>query len=273
MAPIVARSHVLVEGALQLAETLTIYDAVFVVVAAARGIPLCTRAAEWRKEMAQLHERLGDVLGLVGQHEAASQAYQSAEPIVPESDAFWRSRLRRKNADTCTVRRLYDDALEALASAEAALGPKSAQPSREWWQQWIEIQLARVHTFYYEDRVDEIADTVVKIRPILEAYGTPMQPARLSQSLLRMSLRRDRFAISEDALQYARDHVGAGEELGDPAEVAAARFDLGFALLWHGDLGEAEQEMAAARSPVGEFRIGSSRGLPWTQASCCGHNR
>jgi class 3 adenylate cyclase/tetratricopeptide (TPR) repeat protein len=206
------------------------------------------RAAQWRNEMAHLHERLGDVLGLIGKHDASSGAYQSAESFVTESDEFWRSRLRRKRGDTYTIRRQYDEALETLASAEEALGPRPAEPSREWWQLWIEIQLARVHTFYYGNRLDEIAAAVGKTRPILDAYGTAMQRARLSQSLLRMSMRRDRFVIREDSLQHARDHVQAGKELGDPAEVAAARFDLGFALLWHGDLDEAEQEMTAARN-------------------------
>jgi predicted ATPase/class 3 adenylate cyclase len=205
------------------------------------------RAADWRKEVAQLYEKLADVLGLIGKHEAASKAYQSAEPFVPERDAFWRSRLRCKDADTYTVRRLYDDARQALEAAEAALAPQPAEPSHEWWQQWIEIQLARLHTFYYENRLDDIAAAVARTRPVLATYGTPMQRARLSQSLLRMYMRRDRYAVREDALQHARDHVEASKELGDPAEVAEARFGLGFALLWHGNLDEAEQEMDAAR--------------------------
>jgi hypothetical protein len=206
--------------------------------------PECSRLAQGSRAAIR---KTADVLGLIGKHEAASKAYQSAEPLVRESDAFWRSRLRCKNADTYTVRRLYDDARQALEAAEAALAPQPAEPSHEWWQQWIEIQLARLHTFYYENRLDDIAAAVARTRPVLAAYGTPMQRARLSHSLLRMCMRRDRYAVREDALQHARDHVEASKELGDPAEVAEARFGLGFALLWHGNLDEAEQQMDAAR--------------------------
>ena len=42
LGPIVVSSHVLVEDALAFAEQLTIHDAVYVVLAAARRIPLCT---------------------------------------------------------------------------------------------------------------------------------------------------------------------------------------------------------------------------------------
>lgn len=42
LGPIVVSSQVLVEGALGFAENLTIYDAVYLVLATARGIPLCT---------------------------------------------------------------------------------------------------------------------------------------------------------------------------------------------------------------------------------------
>lgn len=42
LGPVVVSSHVLVQGALEFAKNLTIYDAVYVVLAAARGIPLCT---------------------------------------------------------------------------------------------------------------------------------------------------------------------------------------------------------------------------------------
>jgi predicted nucleic acid-binding protein len=42
LGPLVVGSSVLVEPAIRFAENLTVYDAVYVVLAAARGIPICT---------------------------------------------------------------------------------------------------------------------------------------------------------------------------------------------------------------------------------------
>ncbi len=42
LGPLVVSSAVLVEGTIQFAENLTVYDAVYLVLAAARRIPICT---------------------------------------------------------------------------------------------------------------------------------------------------------------------------------------------------------------------------------------
>ena len=42
LSPLVVSSSVLVERAIQFAENLTVYDAVYLVLAADRGIPICT---------------------------------------------------------------------------------------------------------------------------------------------------------------------------------------------------------------------------------------
>ena len=60
-----------------------------------------------------------------------------------------------------------------------------------------------------------------------------------------MSLWRDR-GVLEESLGYARSALAARQESGSATEIAFARFQLGFAYLFYGDLDEAEAHMQAA---------------------------
>jgi hypothetical protein len=85
-----------------------------------------------------------------------------------------------------------------------------------------------------------MAALVREIRPTLERHGTPAQRSGFFGSLVLMASRRDRYVISEETLGYARAWMAAAEEIGEPVQVAVAQFNLGFSLVWYGDLDEAE---------------------------------
>jgi predicted nucleic acid-binding protein len=50
LGPLIVSSRVLVEGAIQFAENLTVYDAAYVMLSAARRIPICTLDTRLAKE-------------------------------------------------------------------------------------------------------------------------------------------------------------------------------------------------------------------------------
>ncbi len=114
-----------------------------------------------------------------------------------------------------------------------------------WWQEWIEIQNGRIFIHYWLAQVQEITELVEKTRPVVERSGTQAQRATFFQNMYLMSLWRDRCVVPE-TLGYARSALAGRQESGSATEIAFARFQLGFAYLFYGDLDEAEAHMQAA---------------------------
>jgi hypothetical protein len=214
--------------------------------------------ASWRCEMeAKLQEILGDLLHFSAQYDAAKVAYEAALTAVCEEGEpgpMRRSRLLRKMGSACEPLHQYEAALDYLERAEAALGQKpppgffeESSPNAKqitWWREWIEVQQARKYIYYWLNRWPEISAILEESRPILAQYGTQEQQAVFFDP--GMFYRRDRFTVSEEVLVYIREWHAANLQLNDPVRKGSAHFSMGFALLWHGDLAEAEEEILAA---------------------------
>jgi tetratricopeptide (TPR) repeat protein len=99
---------------------------------------------------------------------------------------------------------------------------------------------------YWLDEVDQMAALVRQVRPVLERHGTPAQRSDFFGSLLFMASRRDRYVISDETLGYGRARLAAAEEMGEPFQLATAQFNLGFSLLFYGNLDEAERRFLEA---------------------------
>jgi DNA-binding SARP family transcriptional activator len=216
--------------------------------------------APWRFETeVQLYETLGDLLHFSAQYKEAQEAYESAFSAVRSAngqDPIQQCRLLRKTGNACEPLHQYEAALQYFSRAEAALGqkpPASLEPVDEsspkveeiaWWREWIELQKARKYIYYWLNRWPEIATILDECQPILTQYGTTEQQAVFFDP--GMFYRRDRFTISDEVLGKIREWYKSNLELNDPTRMGPAHFSMGFSLLWHGDLAEAEKEMQAA---------------------------
>jgi class 3 adenylate cyclase/DNA polymerase III delta prime subunit len=200
----------------------------------------------WRIAALPLYESLGDVLELTGQHEQAWNTYQNALALAPASEGIRRSSLYRKAGKTQESLRLYDDADQVYRQAEAALGPEPDRDNPDWWQEWVTLQLDRIYLYYWPGRVQEMMALVEKVRPAVERYGTPLQLGKLYYNIALALVRRDRYVISDEILAYVRKAVEILRETGVGSEQTFAEFHLGFELLWHGDLKEAENQLLIA---------------------------
>jgi tetratricopeptide (TPR) repeat protein len=140
----------------------------------------------------------------------------------------------------------YDAALRAYRMAEISLGQEPAELAREWWHEWLQIQLDQMWAQYLLAQVGEIAELVEKSGSIVERYGTPAQRGRFFFGRTLMALRRDRYVVSDDTLAHAQAAVAASEESGNLDEIALARFHLGFCHLWRSELDAAEEQMHTA---------------------------
>jgi DNA-binding SARP family transcriptional activator len=203
--------------------------------------------ATWRREMAaQLRENLGDVLEWIGSHAAARAAYQAALAYVPREDCFRQAHLHRKTGNIWRLQSHYEEALGTYDLAEIVLGPAPAEAAREWWQEWMQIQLERMWTYYWLGQWREISELADQVRPAMEQHGTSAQCVSFFLSLASMYNRRDRYVVSEETLAFCRTALAISQETEDPSKIAWARFMLGFSQLWHGDLNGAEKQMQAA---------------------------
>jgi tetratricopeptide (TPR) repeat protein len=199
-----------------------------------------------RQVTAPLYEGLGDVLALTGQHGEAKPAYERALAQLLAQDTLWQARLWRKIGNTCRDRYRFDEAAEAYRRAEAALGAAASPFDADWWGEWIQIQLERIWSAYWQGALSTLAERVNETQSAVERYGTTDQRAVFCHTLVLLAFRRERFVISEETLGHAQAALAASEEAGNLRLIAHTRFALGFAHLWHWDIEEAHGHLAAA---------------------------
>jgi predicted ATPase len=214
-----------------------------------RGLALLQdipRDASRHKLAAGLYERLGDVLRFTGQYDEARTTYQNALASALADDRIGQGRLHRKTGDAWAYLRRFEEAMQAYDRAETDLGHEPAENALEWWQEWVDIQVARAEVHYFQGEVREQTELVEKVRPVVEEHGTPSQQADFFLELVMANNRRDRFIVSEQTLVYSRAYLEAALELGSLSKIAHAQFVLGFNQLWRGEFDEARKQMNAA---------------------------
>jgi serine/threonine protein kinase/tetratricopeptide (TPR) repeat protein len=204
-------------------------------------LSLSSDAVSWDQTLLQLQEALGDVLALIGRREDAQASFDDALGRVADHDRGVRARLYRKLGknremrDQADALRLYDLALTALHDAPT-------QGSQELQREWIQVHIDQLWVHYYLNRIADMGGIIAKVRPHLETHGSPSQRARFFQSHVLLNLRRHRYVVSEETLEFARAAARAGAGHESSAEL---RFALGFALLLHGSLAAATAELEA----------------------------
>jgi class 3 adenylate cyclase/tetratricopeptide (TPR) repeat protein len=195
---------------------------------------------------AKLHESLGDLLTTSGEHAPAREEFREALAVTAPADAVGQARLHRRTAKTFVAERRFAEAVAAFATAERALGDSPGDDAVERWQEWVQIQADLTWLYYWDNRVEQMAELVQAVRPVVERVGTPRQRGAFFNALLLMELRRTRYVVSDEMLGYGHAYVAAQREVGDPTESGMAHFMNGFAHLWHGDLDTAEEEFQTA---------------------------
>ncbi|MEI6725172.1 MAG: adenylate/guanylate cyclase domain-containing protein, partial [Actinomycetes bacterium] len=195
---------------------------------------------------AKLHESLGDLLTTSGEHAPAREEFREALAVTVPADVVGRARLQRRTAKTFVAERRFAEAIDEFATAEKALGDSPGEGAVAWWQEWVQIQADLTWLYYWDNRVEQMAELVATVRPVVERVGTPRQRGAFFNALLLMELRRTRYVVSDEMLGYGNAYVAAQREVGDPTESGMAHFMNGFAHLWHGDLDTAEEELQTA---------------------------
>ncbi len=202
-----------------------------------------------RREAASLHEGIGDGLSLAARRDEAVQAYERATSLVASEECVTRARLNRKIGTAWLTDQEPARAQRSFDAAETTLGPapasSAAEPEREtdWTREKLEITLQRMAAFYFRGDLDDLSSLLEAARPLAESAGTAQQQAVFASHYLALSFRRERFQVSAETVAYARDHWRRLYLSGDEGLACEAEFQLGFALLWAGEIDEAHRHL------------------------------
>lgn len=200
-----------------------------------------------RETLETLYENLGGIWHLIGQQDAALTAFHNALTLVPQSDVIGQSRVYRRIAQTQSLQRCWDAALQTIETAERALGdvPPPAK-AESWWEEWLQARLDRSTLYYWLGRPLEIVKLSEHILPHLEQYGTPVMRGNYFNNRALSSLRNNRYVASEEAIHDALTAFKAIQASQDLSQIAWVQFCLGFCLLWARDFAQSEEHLKGA---------------------------
>ncbi len=195
---------------------------------------------------AQLWETIGDVHEIEVNHEDALQAYTKAQSWIAKNDRVWEARLHRKSAVALREQRLYPQALEACRRAEHALGEPPCDYSYQWEDEWLEVQVEQIWTYYWLAQWPEMDTLLNKFQPVIQAHASPALRLRFLWASCLLHLRKDRYRVSDEMLADAREGLTLSHESGSLKTRIEWNFELGFLLLWRRQLEEAEEYLNTA---------------------------
>jgi len=202
------------------------------------------------KEVAVIYTALGDIFSLTGRSQEARQVYQKGMASIPAREYIWRARLLRKTASTWNLASdnpldtFHVNARQTFQEAERILELAEVRSSREWQQEWIQLQLDQL--FPLRGSVDEMTAIIEKAQPIVEEYGTAEQQGKFFQAVIARDGKRNRYAGSEQSLLYRRNALAKVLQTDNKDLIGFAHFILGNGLMFSNQLDEAEEQMRTA---------------------------
>ncbi|MBA2622699.1 MAG: AAA family ATPase [Chthoniobacterales bacterium] len=236
------------QGTFANAEALAFYRSA---LAQVERIDPAAQDAKTRRSAAHLNEKLGDVLTLTGEHGPARAAYERARSRLLDGEQIVRSRLHRKTGFSHNLQRHYDETGRAFDLAEKELGEVADGRPAEWWEEKVQIQLERMHLFYWQGMAAEMREIAARFRSAVEERGAPIQRGKFFQMLALSHLTASRYRPSEECLELAELSVSASEGSANLSEASHVRFVLGLIHLWRGNfavaIGHAQAALALAR--------------------------
>ncbi len=208
------------------------------------AIALIDRVTSEPESITRLYEALADVQTLLGRHQAAREALNSALIDIDPADSLTQGALTLKLARTWLAQYQLADATAAFKRvlAQLNLSPDAAT-SLGYWETWLDAQLGRLDVLYFSADLDGMAALVEEIQELLERHGSVHQRAEYQLIRLQLESRHRRFRLTNTAVETGMQAVALAERSGQPGLLQRSRFGLGFVLLWCGEIEAAIQEL------------------------------
>jgi tetratricopeptide (TPR) repeat protein len=199
-----------------------------------------------------LRAKLGEVLLRTGRHAEAREAVQEALRLVNGHDRLQAARRLQALLGRVEIAdHRHDAAMAAFDVADELLGEHPEDQDQATVDLWLEVQLdGRAYVHYWRDEPDKGAAALAAARPVVEARGTPARRQTFHMNFALQRMRENRYRVDDEIVGNMRAAVAAAREGGHERDIAFTLFGLGFCLLWHGDLAEAQERMEASLAIV-----------------------
>ena len=209
----------------------------------------------------RLRAKLADVLRHIGQHGAARELLHQAIQVTGSEKSLFAAQLHNLLGKVELDDRDYDAAVVAFDAAEMLLAGRPDDQATI--DMWLDVQLqGRALVYFGRNDPATMAAVLAEVRPVLDARGTPAQKqAYFAHMGLRLQLERG-HRIDEELLASHRAGLAAAEDGCGEYEIGWRLENLGFVLVLHGDLDEAQETLTAA------VRISERIGEVHMQADC-----
>jgi len=208
----------------------------------------------------RLHEALGDNLTVAGIFSEAEAAYRATLALAPDDDRIQEAELERKLAATLPAQQRAEEAeviyRRALRRLEGQ--PPPAVASR-WQSTRLNILLGLLDAIYFQLRPEPMATLREETQALLDAVGTAEQQSTFYARLSQMAFLQNRYRAPAESVIRAREALAHAHESGSAWLIARSQFHLGFQLLWHGNVDEAEGRIRKA------LAMGEELGDSWLQ--------
>lgn len=218
-----------------------------------QAIDLHGRALAAPALLVTLYEQLGDAHTVLGQHDAARQAYTMALAALPLAQQTAQAVLTLKLAKNWLARYELDAAQQLFAQIAHLLGEPTALTAAEW-RIWLDARLEQFDVAYYAANLPQMAALVAETEPLLTRHGDVRQRIRFYQTRAQWHSRQTRFRHTDEGVADTRTALQLAQETSDESLVHSSRFGLGFMLLWQATpdpataAAELEQAAAGARA-------------------------
>jgi len=204
-----------------------------------------------RERALSVSGRLGDTQWNLGRHSDSIATYLRGTRLAAGLDSITQAKAWVTLGWGYDGNHDYDAALASCDAAERALGaPPPALEADPWSAEWIGIQRLRMDVYYWSpDRhrnAARYAETLARIRPILEHSPNPLDRVRLYHDLRSLDWMQNRGWISDEGLAYDRMALAAANESGDPEWINGSVFCVGFSHFWRGEVEQARAHLTTS---------------------------
>ena len=196
-----------------------------------------------RGRLAELHERTGDTLQLVGRYAEAAERYESILEGADATAGIGKARLYRKIARAWIPRMDGDKANAAVAEARRCLAASADSPTNAWWREHFAIELLAMWALYMQACTDEGAQIAASLAPEIDTVATIRERGLFHRSLALLRLRQQRYRPDAGTIELARRASSEVRDSGDVADLCLTTFSHAFAQLWSGAIEEADREL------------------------------
>ncbi len=184
-------------------------------------------------------ESQGDIYSINAKVDAAITKYKTAQEQLFENDPIITSRLLRKTGMCHQALSRLNDMMYYLQSAQLALETWEGGKSRNWYEEWIEVNIEKMYFHYWTNESQAMQDYANRIEPHLDSYATPAQKAKFYSYLVALHLRLESYLLSETTIKIAARAYQAAKESNDLQGQSWASFMYGFSFLWKNEMRQA----------------------------------